>query len=78
MSKEHSAPDIVDRLNRLYVQNGTNYVQEAAREITRLRSQVAAKQARIDALMLEYCQREMTPEQVATWGESQRPYGTMA
>ncbi len=26
-----------------------------------------SKQARIDALMLEYCPEEMTPEQVAEW-----------
>ena len=30
--------DIVERLRRLYVQNGTNYVQEAADEIERLRA----------------------------------------
>lgn len=31
-----------------------------------------AKQAKIDALMLEFCPEEMTPEQVKTWGEHQR------
>ncbi len=31
--------DIVERLRRLYVQNGTNYVQEAADEIERLRAE---------------------------------------
>ena len=31
--------DIVERLRRLYVQNGTNYVQEAADEIDRLRAE---------------------------------------
>lgn len=31
-----------------------------------------AKQAKIDALMLEFCPEEMTPEQMATWGASQR------
>ena len=30
--------DIVERLRNLYVQDGTNYVQEAAAEIERLRS----------------------------------------
>ena len=28
-------------------------------------------QAKIDALMLEYCPDEMTPEQLKTWGENQ-------
>lgn len=31
----------------------------------------SAKQARIDALMLEYCPDEMTPEQVAEWAQHQ-------
>jgi regulator of replication initiation timing len=34
--------DIVDRLQRLYVQHGTNYVQEAAEEIKRLRIDVSS------------------------------------
>ena len=35
-------------------------------------TEVAALQARIDALMLEYCPDEMTPEQVANWAKHQR------
>jgi hypothetical protein len=31
-----------------------------------------ALQARIDALMLEYCPEEMTEEQLKTWKENQR------
>lgn len=31
------------------------------------------QQARIDALMLEYCPDEMTPEQIAEWERHQRP-----
>lgn len=34
-----------------------------------------AKQAKIDALMLEYCPDEMTPEQVEEWGRHQVPVG---
>jgi len=30
-------------------------------------------QAKVDALMLEYCPEEMTPEQVEEWGQHQRP-----
>ncbi len=34
--------DITERLRRLYVQHGTDYVQEAADEIERLRAELAA------------------------------------
>lgn len=45
-------PDIVERLRRLYVDAGTNYVQEAADTIERLRAEVASAYAagRADAL----------------------------
>lgn len=39
--------DIVDRLISLYVQHGTNYVQEAADEIERLRSDNGTLRAHI-------------------------------
>ena len=42
-------------------------------EITRLRAEVEAKQARIDALMLEHCPDEMTQEQTDNWKAHQRP-----
>ena len=32
-----------------------------------------AAQAKIDALMLEYCPEEMTPEQTQNWAAHQRP-----
>lgn len=51
---------------------------DAAAIIRDLRSAVAAKQARIDALMLEYCPDEMTPEQVAEWARHQRPVSEQA
>ena len=35
--------------------------------------QLAAAQARIDALMLEYCPKDMTPEQLANYAAHQRP-----
>lgn len=44
-----------------------------AERVAALEREVAAKQARIDALMLEYCPDEMTPEQVAEWSRHQRP-----
>lgn len=51
--------------------------REAARQaadtarIASLQREVAAKQAKIDALMLEYCPDEMTPEQVENWKQHQ-------
>jgi hypothetical protein len=35
--------------------------------------EVAAKQAEIDRLMLEYCPDEMTQEQIENWKRSQSP-----
>jgi hypothetical protein len=34
--------------------------------------EVAAQQAKIDALMLEYCPEDMTPEQFAEWAKHQK------
>lgn len=33
---------------------------------------IAELEAKIDALMLEYCPDEMTPEQIENWGKHQR------
>ena len=38
-----------------------------------LRQQLAAKQAEVDALMLEYCPNEMSQEQLDNWAAHQRP-----
>lgn len=42
--------DLPERLRRLYVPDGTNYVQEAADEIERLRAEVDALRAERDAM----------------------------
>lgn len=42
-------------------------------EIAMLRQQLASAQAKIDALMLEYCPNEMTKEQLDEWARNQRP-----
>ena len=41
--------------------------------IEMLQAECASKQAKIDALMLEYCPDEMTAEQLVEWGEHQAP-----
>lgn len=42
-------------------------------EVVKLCQQLAAKQAEVDALMLEYCPSEMSQEQLDTWAAHQRP-----
>ena len=42
-------------------------------EFAELRQQLAAKQAEVDALMLEYCPSEMSQEQLDNWAAHQRP-----
>lgn len=37
-------------------------------------AKIASLQAKIDALMLEYCPEEMTPEQMEGWGKHQVVY----
>lgn len=41
-------------------------------EILSLHAKLDGTKARIDALMLEYCPEDMTPEQLAEWGKHQR------
>lgn len=38
----------------------------------KIEKNLAAAQAKIDALMLEYCPEEMTPEQIAKWERYQK------
>lgn len=45
---------------------------KAFAEVDALRAEVEAKQARIDALMFEYCPDEMTPEQIEEWARHQK------
>lgn len=46
---------------------------ELESERDQLRQQLAAKQAAVDALMLEYCPSEMSQEQLDNWAAHQRP-----
>ena len=48
--------------------------QAAEETAAEVRAEVARLQARIDALMLEYCPGEMTPEQTAEWARHQVPH----
>lgn len=45
------------------------YLKSQAQRIAELEREVAAKQARIDALILEYCPEEMTPEKLEELGD---------
>lgn len=55
------------------LRNLGNECEAAADEIVRLRAERDALQARVDALMQEYCPDEMTREQRATWAAHQQP-----
>jgi len=74
---QDEVPDLVEQLqasaSRASWPEDTDLMTEAADEITRLRAEVEAKQARIDALMLEHCPDEMTQEQTDNWKAHQRP-----
>lgn len=41
-------------------------------DIKKLKQENASLQAKIDALMLEYCPDEMSQEQIETWCKAQR------
>src|SRR5258706_4527206 len=66
--KRLRAPGTTPALRQMY-----KLRPSAADELTRLRGDVAEKHSVIDALMLEYCPDEMTPEQIAGWGRHQKP-----
>ena len=47
-------------------------VDRQQKQLDRNAEQLASKQARIDALMVEHCPKEMTEEQVKEWKKHQR------
>lgn len=47
--------------------------RKAEAELAALKVERDSMQAKIDALMLEYCPDEMTPGQVEEWGKHQKP-----
>jgi hypothetical protein len=52
---------------------GQKPIQENGKQTTaEVDLKLAALQARLDAVMLEYCPDEMTPEQLANWGAHQQ------
>lgn len=56
-----------------YGQFADDFDQPLAKPVrAAIRTMLAAAQAKIDALMLEYCPDEMTPEQLAEWAKNQR------
>ena len=72
--------DVIGRIGHVLAEDERETVYgEAADEIERLQRQkenlletVRAKQARIDALMLEFCPGEMSAEQRAEWAKAQQ------
>lgn len=68
---------LVSRLRDEYVQQSARCGEEDSQERSLLAQEAADEierlQAKIDALMLEYCPDEMTPEQRTEWAKHQRP-----
>jgi hypothetical protein len=62
-----------ERNRQLETEAGMKRQLDAAwQEIAVLKAKLAAKQARIDELMMEYCPDEMTEEQLEEWSKHQR------
>jgi hypothetical protein len=66
------------KINELVTNELAGKAEDLDRENCRLREELAAarkdindKQAKIDALMLEYCPNEMTNKQIIEWGKNQ-------
>ena len=59
---------------RLFLQNEHKQLSAAQKEIEELKRQIAEGDAKIDALMLEYCPDEMTQEQKDNYAKNQRQY----
>ena len=53
----------------------SNQVDEKNQQLAEANKVIDSKQAKIDALMLEYCPDEMTYEQMQEWEDSQRIVG---
>ena len=49
-----------------------SFIVQATR-IQELEAEVAAKQAKIDALMMEFCPEDVTEEQYEEWAKHQKP-----
>jgi hypothetical protein len=67
---------LVERLREpraVYWGNGAGpLLLAAADRIEALEQALRQAQARIDALMLEFCPNEMTPEQISAWADCQK------
>ncbi len=71
---------IMTAIWNMYGEDGDDYsleLYEAGQKLERAlaasRAEAEAKQAKIDALMLEYCPEDMTPEQYTNWLAHQIP-----
>ncbi len=75
-----TARALADQLNMYFVSMNSIPIERATIKTTEwqalytaLMAELDAQQAKIDALMLEFCPEDMTPEQLAEWGRHQRP-----
>lgn len=66
------ATDLIERLRRLYVQNGTNYVQEAADEIERLTAALRAQPGPVNMDDMEWAGKVHLAEAIRERDELRR------
>lgn len=80
--KQHDNSEASGLADSIHEMNNAAYVtaivnlneknRQQAERIAELTKEVDVKQAKIDALMLEYCPEEMTQEQIDNWASHQR------
>lgn len=64
-----------DTFEQFMLNKGLKYITLSIDALNALREVWDCQQARIDALMLEHCPDEMSPEQLAEWERHQKPAG---
>lgn len=68
--------DTIERWSRTS-KNEADAMAECQQQLSFLRGDRDALQAKLDKVMLEYCPDEMTPEQKATWARHQQPVAAL-
>ncbi len=61
----------LDATDVAHINNAWRHYQSGAED---RQAEIDALQAKLDALMLEYCPDDMTEAQVKAWGDAQQPY----
>lgn len=70
-ARDYSVMDVEDEYREQQIANRDEAIERLEQQKENLLNALEAKQARIDALMLEYCPGEMSASQRAAWSASQ-------